>query len=115
MKRTSGKDRADFSDLLVESVGETITEVLGTRVTAALWHHYQAYLGITRDEMPYRLDEFFSSLKGIFGVGGETLGRRILQKLYAKAGVPLSYTPDRPFAEYVEELKEILARDLFQP
>jgi len=107
--------RTDFNELLVESVKETISEVLGARVTPAFWYHYQAFLGMTRDEMPYRLDTLFSSLKGMFGVGGETLGRRIVKKLYAKAGVPLNYVPDRPLTDYVEELKEILAKDLMQP
>ena len=58
------KHRTDFNDLLVDSVDEAISEVLGNRVTAAFWYHYQAFLGITRDEMPYRLDTLFASLLG---------------------------------------------------
>ena len=108
------KDITDFNDLLVDSVSETISEVLGTRVTHAFWHYFQAFLGITQEEMPYQLDTLFTSLKGTFGVGGEILGRRIVQRLYAKAGVPLNYTPDHPLTDYVEELKQILARDFMQ-
>ena len=107
--------RTDFNDLLVDSVDEAISEVLGNRVTAAFWYHYQAFLGITRDEMPYRLDTLFASLKGAFGVGGETLGRVIVKKLYAKANIPLDLKADRSFTEHVEELKRILAEDLMQP
>ena len=107
--------RTDFNDLLVDSVDEAISEVLGNRVTAAFWYHYQAFLGITRDEMPYRVDTLFASLKGTFGVGGETLGRVIVKKLYAKANVPLDLKVDRSFTEHVEELKRILAEDLMQP
>jgi len=109
------KHRTDFNDLLVDSVDEAISEVLGNRVTAAFWYHYQAFLGITRDEMPYRLDTLFASLKGTFGVGGETLGRVIVKKLYAKASIPLDLKADRSFTEHVEELKRILAEDLMQP
>ncbi len=109
------KHRTDFNDLLVDSVDEAISEVLGNRVTAAFWYHYQAFLGISRDEMPYRLDTLFTSLKGAFGVGGETLGRVIVKKLYAKANVPLDLKVDRSFTERVEELKRILAEDLMQP
>jgi len=108
----SRKYRTDFNDLLVESVEESITEVLGFKVTSAFWYHYQAYLGITKEEMPYRLDTLFSSLKDAFGVGGETLGRHIIRKLYAKTDVPLEYVPGHPLSEYVEELKEFLAEDL---
>ena len=111
----SRKNSTDFNDLLVDSVDEAISEVLGSRVTSVFWHHYQAFLGITRDEMPYRLDTLFASLKDTFGVGGETLGRVIVKKLYAKANVPLELKPDHTLAEYVEELKQILSQDLMRP
>jgi hypothetical protein len=105
------RHHTDFNDLIVDSVGETVTEVLGAKVTSAFWYHYQAFLGITREEMPYHLDTLFSSLKESFGVGGETLGRRIVQKLYAKVNVPLNYVIGRPLTDYVEELKQILVND----
>ena len=108
----SRKQRTDFNDLLVEAVSEAISEVLGARVTSAFWHHYQGFLGITREEMPYRLETLFATLKGEFGVGGQTLGRVIVRKLYAKANVPLEIKPDHALADYVEELKHILAQDL---
>ena len=111
---SSRRHRTDFNDLLAESVKETISEVLGARVTPAFWYHYQAHLGVTQEEMPYRLDTLFSALKGVFGVGGDTLGKMIIKKLYAKVGVPLTYTPDRPFKEYVKELKEFLAEGIMQ-
>jgi hypothetical protein len=100
--------------MLVDSVDETISQVLGRRVTSAFWRHYQ-FLGITRDEISYHLDTLFSSLKDTFGVGGETLGRVIVKKLYAKANVPLDLKSDHTLAEYVEELKQILAQGLMQP
>jgi len=110
----ASKGRTDFNDLLIDSVDETITEVLGSRVTSAFWYHYQAYLGVSRDEMPYRLPTLFESLKGVFGVGGETLGRIVVKKLYAKANVPLNYSSDRSLLEYVEELKQTLAEDIMR-
>ena len=109
------KQRTDFNDLLIDSVDEAISEVLGPRVTSAFWYHYQAFLGITRDEMPYQLPTLFESLKGTFGAGGETLGRIVVKKLYAKANVPLNYDQNRPLLEYVEELKQTLAQDIMQP
>jgi hypothetical protein len=109
-----GASRTEFNNLLVDSVNEAITDILGPKVNEALWYHYQAYVGVTRDEIPYQLDTFFNSLKTVFGLGGETLGRVIVKKLYAKANVPLQLVPDRPLSEYVETLKQILAEDLMQ-
>lgn len=111
----SRKHRTDFNDLVVESVEETISEVLGRRVTAAFWHHYQAFLGISRDEMPYRLETLFASLKGMLGVGGDTLGRVIVRKLYAKTNVPLDLNSGRTLIEYIEELKATLVQDITSP
>ena len=108
------RGRTDFNDLLIDSVGEAITDVLGARVTPAFWNHVQAYLGITKEEMANDLDTLFSALKDAFGVGGDTLGRLVLKKLYAKVGVPFEYTPDRPLLKYVEDLKEFLAKDLMR-
>jgi len=107
--------RTEFNDLLVDSVTEAISDVLGAKVNDAFWHHYRTHLGIAREEMPYRLDTLFAELKSAFGIGGETLGRLIVKRLYAKTETPLKYVPGRPFAEYVEALKDILAEDLMQP
>ena|GEM_PF-562535 len=107
----SRKSGTEFNALLIDSVDEAISEVLGGRVTRAFWYHYQAFLGIGRDEMPDHLDKLFSSLKGMFGVGGETLGRVIVKKLYAKANIPLELKPDRTLTEYATALKQTLSQD----
>jgi len=73
--------RAEFNGLLVDSVTEAISDVLGGKVNDAFWHRYETHLGITREEMPYRLDTLFAELKSAFGIGGETLGRLIVKRL----------------------------------
>jgi hypothetical protein len=107
--------RTEFNDLLIESIDETVRDILGAKVNQAFWYHYQAFLGVTRDEMPYRLETLFTSLKTAFGIGGETLGRAIVRKVYAKTSVPLTYVPDKPLVEYIEELKQILAQGTISP
>ena len=105
------KSPIDFNDLLIDSVDEVVTEVLGVKVSAMLWRHYQAFLGITREEIPYQLPKLFESIETIFGTGEETVGTRVIRKLYAKANIPLEYSHSRSPVEYVEELKQILAKD----
>ncbi len=106
--------RTDFNDLIVDSVQETIEEVLGKSVSKAYWYHLQSYLGISKDEIPYRFETLFSSLRDSFGIGGDTLGRAIIRKLYAKAGVELVLVPNRALPEYVEDLKQKLAETLMR-
>lgn len=104
--------RTDFNDPLIDSVEETVREVLGAEVNPAFWFHYQAFLGISREEMPNRLDAFFASLKGTFGVGRDILGRLIVKKVYSKANVPFTYVPDKPLAQCLEELKQTLSQSI---
>lgn len=54
----------------------------------------------------------FATLKHEFGIGGETLGRVIVKKLYAKANVPLDFKTDRSFTDNVEQLKRILFEEV---
>ena len=105
-----GSPRA-FNELLIDAVDDVVTEILGKRGNSILWRHYQAFLGLTREEMPNQLPKLFSSLDSIFGVAGETVGERVIRKLYEKANVPLNYNSRRTPVEYAEELKEILAKD----
>jgi hypothetical protein len=105
------KQGTEFNVLLIDSVDEAISEVLGDQVNSAFWRHFQAFIGLTRDEMPNHLDKLFLAHRGAFGVGGETLGRVIIKKLYAKANIPLELKPDRTLTEYATALKQILAQD----
>jgi hypothetical protein len=103
--------QASFDDLLINSVDEAVSEILGPRITSMFWRHFQAYLGITREEMPSHISQLIRSLQEIFGTGGQTVGEIVIRKLYQKAGVSLNFSRNHPLAEYAEELKQILAKD----
>jgi hypothetical protein len=105
------KRRISFNELLIDSVEEAVTEVLGVKISSIVWRHYQAFLGITHEEMPDHLPKLFESIGTIFGTGYETVGEVVIRKLYAKANVPLKYSHNRPLVEYAEELRQILAKD----
>jgi hypothetical protein len=100
----------DFNDLLIDSVDEVVTEVLGPKVSSVFWRQYQAFLGITREEMPNQLPRLFASLDMVFGRAGETFGDRVVRRLYEKANVPLKNPPRRTPLENAEELRRALAK-----
>jgi hypothetical protein len=106
--KVSNQYRADFNGLLVDSVEETITEILGAKVARILWRYWETYLDITRENMPSNLQKLFESMQTIFGRGGETVGERVIRKLYAKADVSLRYSDNRPLTGYAEELRQSL-------
>jgi hypothetical protein len=111
----AGKHQKGFDHLLLESIDEAVTEVLGAKVTSILWRHWEDNIGVTREDLPNHLPKLFESIQTTFGRGGETVGERVIKRLYTKANVPLEYSQNRPLEEYVKKLKQILAEDPKQP
>jgi hypothetical protein len=99
------KTRTDFSQILLESVNEAIAIASGKSVTPELTHHFQAYIGISADEIPNHINLLFSSLRDSFGTTGNDLCKLVVRKMYAKAGVQFFEIAGQPMIQYVEELK----------
>ena len=59
-------------------------------MSEALDLHLQRYLGISNHEMPSHIESLFSVLKNTFGLGGDTLCKVIVKRMYKKAGVPFN-------------------------
>lgn len=100
-----------FDQILVESVYEVISDALGQRLTEELTHHLQAYIGLSNDEMQNDLASLFRSLRGSFGVQGDTLSKLIVKKMYQKADIPFYEIGTREWTEYVTELKNKLQHE----
>jgi len=107
----AGKRHLDFDGLLVHILDEALTEILGEKIASMLWTYWATSLGITRENVSSRLPELFESIQAIFGTGYETVGERVIKRLYAKANVPLEYSDKQPLGDYAEKLKHILAKD----
>ncbi len=96
----------EFNDALVESIEETITELLSGAVVEALYAHLETFHSISRNEVPYRLDTLFTSLEKIFGVrGSQAITKAIAKKFYLKLGLEFTDNPSRALLEYVDEGK----------
>ena len=96
----------EFNDALVESIDETITELLSRTVVDALYVHLQTFHSISRDEVPYRLDTLFTSLERTFGVrSSQTITKAIARKFYLKLGLDFTDKPTRSLLERVDEAK----------
>ncbi|HUK29445.1 MAG TPA: hypothetical protein VLV31_13555 [Candidatus Acidoferrales bacterium] len=108
--KANDQHQADFNALLIDSVDEAVSEVMGAKTSSLFWRHFQAYLGMTREEMPNDLPKLFTSLQTVFGSGDYTVGEMVIRKLYAKANVPLNFSHNHPLAECAQKLRQILAR-----
>lgn len=98
----------DFNSLLIESIDETISSILGRTVLEASYRFMAKDCGITRGRIPDRLDEFDAALVKMFGVGGITLSRAIAKRLCLKLGLKFVPIRDKRLVDYVKEAKERL-------
>ena len=96
-----------FNRALNKSIVETITAVLGRDVAAATSYHLYAYLGLSTEDIPNHLKEFFNALTGSFGDGGPVLGRIIVRRLYVELGLTFVQKPNGSLVEYVEDAKNM--------
>lgn len=98
--------KANFNEILFESVHEAFETALGKTVSEALALHLQKYLGISNDDLPNHLISLLTPLEYSYGLAGDTLGKTIVKRMYKKAGVPFYEVGTRPMLEYVQELRK---------
>ena len=96
----------EFNDALIESIDETITDLLGRAVVDALYAHLQKFHSVSRDELPHRLDALSPPLERIFGVrGSQTITKAIAKEFFLKLGLEFTDKPGHTLPEYVDEAK----------
>lgn len=106
----TGGDLADFNNILLESVDETITALLGTGVLSALHSHLLKFHGTRQDEIPYRLEAFSQALQDTFGLGLRTIEKAISKRLYQKLGLRFIEFPNYRLEDYVADAKRQLEK-----
>ena len=102
------KSRTNFTQILLESVNESISVALGRPITPELNHHLQAYIGLSVDEMQDNVDLLFSSLTDSFGIRGSDIRKMVVRRMYQKAGIPFYEVAGTHMIQYVHELKRKL-------
>jgi hypothetical protein len=108
-----GRIRTDPVDaLLVESMDEALTELLGRRAREAIYDHLERNYLAARNEIPDRLPDLFIVLDETFGRGSRTIGRVIAKKLYTKLGWEFADIPSYELEDYLKVARERLGRQL---
>lgn len=99
---------ADLNSLLIDSIDETISSVLGGVILEATYRFLAKDCGITRERIPEQLDKFDGALVRMYGVGGITLSRAIAKRLCGKLGYEFVPMRDKRLVDYVNEAKKRL-------
>jgi flagellar biosynthesis/type III secretory pathway protein FliH len=107
---TSDRKPSGFNEILSHCVEEGLTEALGSTIVDALFDQMYEHYDITLENLPNRLDKFFSVLEGAMGQKvSQVLSRVIARKLYANLSLEFVEKPMKGLPEYVEEIRKKLA------
>jgi hypothetical protein len=108
---TSDRKPLSFNEIVSHCVKEGLTEALGSIIVDALFDQMYEHYDITLENLPNRLDTFFSVLEGAFGQKvSQVLGRVIARRLYASLSLEFVESPTKGLTEYVEEIRKKLAK-----
>ena len=95
---------------MLNSIDEAFSS-LGDRAKASIYIYLEQKLVLSKQEIPFRIDDFSNALETIFGIAAKQLEILIMKKLYEK--ITCSYkwngprwlVPNLTFTQYVELLR----------
>lgn len=106
---TIGAD-SSFCDTLLEAIDEAFSS-LGKSPKIAIYLHLENSMGIRKQEIPFRIDDFQNALEKIFGLGARLLEILIVKNLHEKIkttyrwDMPRWVVPELTFQEYLHLIK----------
>jgi hypothetical protein len=106
-----------FDEILLEALDITLS-AYGEKTRSAFYDHFKKAYGISKDEIPERIEEFSRGLEDLFGLSSKNLEIMVMMQLHLKIGVVWECTepdgsvryqrilPDLTFEEYVSFAKK---------
>jgi len=96
-----------FENILLEAIDESLT-CLGERTKQAVYVHLKNRYALSKQDIPYRIEDFTEALEDIFQVGAKLLEIKIMKALFANMGhgyVPMYRPESWEFTSYVYALR----------
>jgi hypothetical protein len=99
-----------FYDIFLEAIDEAFS-TLGEPLKASIYFCLENSMGIKKQEIPFRIDDFQNALEKLFGMGARHLEILFVKKLHEKIQVtckwdmPRCVVPELTFKEYVRLAK----------
>jgi len=98
-----------FNDMVSSTIDETLSDLLSIPVMESLYVYLLKNHGMTRANVPYRLDLFSSALDDIFGAkSSRTIARAVARKLYAHFNLRFEDKPDSTLSDFVDRARNNL-------
>jgi len=97
----------EFNELFCQAIDESISEILGANVLAALYAFLEKQHAVSRDELPYRLETMYAVLENVFGFrGSRIIEKHIIRKFYHNLNLPFSTVDGYTLKDYVEAARK---------
>jgi hypothetical protein len=108
---TSDRKGLSFNEIFSHCVKEGLTEALGSVIADALLNQIYENYDLTLEDLPDRVDTFFSILEDAFGLKvSRILSSVIARRLCANLSLEFVDSPTNGLPEYVEEIRKKLAK-----
>ena len=112
MKGKQGKRKSEnkFSPILLESIDKAFL-TLGKNASLSIYLHLETEFGISRQDIPIRVNDFSDALEQIFGLAASPLEILIMKFLNEKINCTYNWVgpswlvPDLTFTKYVKLLE----------
>ena len=98
-----------FETTIIEAVDESFSS-FGHSCKQAIYFQLENTFNITKQEIPFKIEDFADSLEQIFGIGARLIDLKIIEALHEKIR-DFTYFPEKEdlvFTEYIESLRLFL-------
>jgi hypothetical protein len=100
-----------FDYLLLESIDESLDDLLGSRSRDQIYDHLATQYTCGREDIPLKIRYFYEFLEIMFATASRTVGRTIIRRLSEKLGCVFVNTPEFEFFDSLSALRERSERD----
>jgi len=100
------KNKSNFARLVVDTV-DTVFSSLGESCREAIYFRMKHVYGISRKDIPLRIDDFADALEDMFGPGSKLIEIEILKLLFSKVPTFKFSLKQEPlvFRDYLNRLR----------
>lgn len=103
-----------LDQLLVQSIDEALTDLLGKRTRDAVYDHLERNYALGRTDIPDHMNKFFELMEETFGKGSKTIGKAIIKKMFGKLEWNFVEIPGYEFMDYLEAIRKRITRTLIE-
>ena len=101
-----------LGELLVQSVDETLTDLLGKRTKEAVYDCLERNYALGREDIPDNLSKFFQLMEETFGSGSRTIAKSIIKRMFSKLDWEFVEMPGYQFTDYLDAIRKRITRTL---